>query len=138
MLAETERALGFKLPVEYAAFLRTSNGGYPTPSDVATPSFPGSSDTTIGAFYSIDAAADYNDLMSRYRLWITDCPPQLLPVAYDDGGSEFCISLDGHDIGSIFYWDYYREEHNVDTNYPNIYPIAAGFDEFLASVTRMD
>lgn len=137
MLARAEARLGFKLPGNYIAFLRVSNGGRPIPDIVPTSSFPGSAATDLRQFYSIDATLDCYDLVKGYEVWLRDSPANLLPIACDSGGSVFCLSVRSDDIGKVYYWDWHREQHPVRTRYPWIYPIADSLEEFLDSFREL-
>ncbi len=74
---------------------------------------------------------DCYDLVSSYETWINDSPVNLLPIACDSGGSEFCLSIYGDDAGKVYYWDWYREPHPVQTHYPWIYLVADSLEQFL-------
>ena len=132
-ILKLERALGFALPEEYRVFLIQNNGGRAHPDAVPTPSFPGSAASSLKVFYGIGTAIQSEDLLRRYGVWIEDCPRHLLPIACDDGGSQYCLSLSGSDRGCVYYWDYYREAHSVKTKYPFTYLLAKSFEEFLES-----
>lgn len=131
MLSDCQRSLGFSLPDCYAVFLRTNNGGVPTPNTVDTPSFPPSSCTDVRCFFGVHAYLNAADLVWNYGVWKRDSPAKLLPIADDSGGSTFCMSLSDDDAGRIYYWDWYRTVCPTRTRYPFIYPIANSLEEFL-------
>lgn len=135
---EFELELGYALPETYREFLLAWNGGSPTPAHMRTPSFPGSSATHVRVLYGLGRVSSAEDLRWCRRLWIQDCPKTLLSIGDDDGGSEFCLSLQGPDIGQVYYWDYYREIHPVETRYPWTYWVASSFDEFLNKLTILE
>jgi hypothetical protein len=129
-----ESEVGYGLPKGYRSFLLRHNGGRPVPNIMPTPRFPGSAESTVQVFYGLDTELECEELMWSYRLWIEDCPKNLLPIACDDGDNQFCVSLAGSDLGNVYYWDYYREVHAVSTRYPWTYLIANSFEEFLESI----
>jgi hypothetical protein len=88
----------------------------------------------VQAFFGVNASIQSEDLAWNYGIWVRDSPPNLLPIAGDSGGSVFCLSVYGDDVGKVYYWDYYREPHPVRTRYPWIYPVADSLEDFLNSL----
>jgi hypothetical protein len=129
VLAEHERAWGFKLPADYRAFLLRYNGGYPDP-DVFRfkDSTKGSS---VDRFLGIHGR-EHNNLLTYLKLYEGRVPANLFPVAHDPGGNLILVSTSGPDFGRIYFWDHELEaDEGEEPGYSNVTPIADGFDDFV-------
>lgn len=118
-----EERLGWPLPEEYRRFLLENNGGRPTPDVIDINGLPGGS-TDVQVFFGLDRSVkssglDWNLEMLRGRI-----DERLLPIACDSGGSVFCLSLHGIDLGCIIYCDFVESKVSY-------YRVAPSFSAFL-------
>ena len=145
-----ENDLNVKLPESYIRFLLQYNGGRPTPDCYP---IEGTEVGCIGNFggihffYWIDGPEDATekikrcyDIKSSCEVYNRRMPPNLLPIACDDGDNQICLSLYGNDAGWIWYWDHEQEKIPPDWNYDlpshvpdysNCYKIAESFQAFI-------
>jgi hypothetical protein len=108
-LEALRRDVGLALPDDYLAFLREHNGGYVRPNVVAD-----HDDLAVRAFLSAGPTPNEN-LNSVQKMreafspggWSDyDLPASMLPVAMDDLGNYYLLSLSELDPGSVWFWDH--------------------------------
>lgn len=126
-----ERDLGGRLPDPYRQFLLRTNGGRP-PRERDTVDVEGlsGSPTGIQVFYRLGGAVKSSELTWNRETLSERIPDNLLAIASDSFGSDFCISLKGEDRGAIYFCDLQSVWGNHDA-VPNFYPVAPDFDTFL-------
>ena len=130
-----EAKLGFSFPEQYQKFLLTHNGGRPTP-DVFRFVREGSSysESMVDWFLAIHTR-DFNDFETYFDIYKIDqvrLPTELVPIASDPGGNLICISVNGENLGAVYFWDHDIEED--PPSYANVRLIANSFDEFLGAL----
>lgn len=131
-LVALEHDLGLVLPVAYRAFLQQHNGGYPDPNafERETNNRKGRQLAIVSDFFGIDD-------VRKYRRWHVDrVPRNLLAIARDPGGNMILLSVDGSDVGQVFFWDHDRE--TTPPTYANVYAVAPDFSSFLDALHDPD
>jgi len=145
-IAYLEGEIGHKFPSEYMRFLLDYNGGMPQPDCHDVQNTEG---TNIGSFvgihvfYSIagveakssDQEDDYTIEWS-YSTYQGRIPENFLPIGEDAGGNQICLSLNGEDRGSVWYWDH--EAEIAPPSYRNCYKIADSFQTLLDGLFEYD
>jgi len=138
-ILEFEERMGISLPMPYRLFLLKYNGGSPEPCDFAVPKWE-YQDSLINEFNGI-LPGEYNDLQDHIEILEVRLPKGFIPVAADPGGNAVLLSTEGSTRGRVYFWDHENEpEDGGDdvSDYPNIYPLANSFDEFLDNLRDED
>jgi cell wall assembly regulator SMI1 len=130
-----EHKLGLSLPVEYKNFLLRHNGGRPTPRAFPIVGLELNPFGTIQVFFGIDDPIECCNIDWNYKEHNGRIPPNLLPIACDDGSDLVCLALAGADAGAVFFWDGYDESD--DLGYSNLYLLADSFDEFIKAIQEL-
>lgn len=128
-VAKLEDSLRIKLPPSYRKFLMEYNGGKPAPRRFK---FKGKTrGSSVDRFLGVHNK-DYSNLLKYLKTYNGRIPRNFFPVAYDPGGNLICISVEGADTGSVYFWDHEQEsEEGTLPDYSNVILIADSFDEFL-------
>lgn len=128
-IAAVERRLGVKLPPDYKQFLRTVNGGIPSPSvfDV-----PGWDVVCLDFLYGIGPERDSCDLEYEQEDLEGQVPPGLITVGLEPGGSCLLLRVSEPGIRRVFFFD--RSGFWVGPGGQNIFPVADSFSAFLESL----
>jgi hypothetical protein len=122
-----------RLPPPYRQFLLTQNGGVPSRTHFEAKGIG----YTVSAFYAVVAQEPYDDLAQALSTYYCRVPDDMIPVAYDPYGNQFCVGIEGKRFGKIYFWDLEEESEEEDGEYyENTYQLAASFDEFLAKLTE--
>lgn len=130
-LANLERELGARLPMQYRQFLLKFNGGRPSPDVVDIEGLEGG-ETDVQVFFGIGRPIESSNLIWNKK-WTSDrIPGRMLPVACDSGGSLFCLSLAGADFGKVIYVD--LQFVGEPTQKVTFYMVAENFDAFLGKI----
>ena len=142
-IANLERKLGHKLPIDYERFLLEYNGGNPQPDCHDVQNTEG---TRIGSFIGIEwfygvagGSGKIKEVYSiewNYSVLLGRIPENFLPIGEDAGGNQICISLYGEDKGSIWYWDH--EAEKIPPDYSNCYKVADNFQALLDNLFEYD
>lgn len=120
-----ERRIGRSLPDDYRSFLLRQDGGWMQMNDGAVKEILGVRDD---ASYNASLWRALDTFNERVPNW-------LLPVARDEYGNLYALSLRQQDFGSVWFWDHEEEadegeppsEENIELRAPN-------WDEFLAGL----
>lgn len=98
--AVLEKDLNIKLPNDYAGFLDKYNGGLTYNTTLKS----GRRKDMISGFYGVgDVDKNYGfDGMKSMGVLERYLDKQMLPVAGNMNGDEYCLSLSGEDYGSIY------------------------------------
>lgn len=94
----------------------------------------------LSVFFGVRPGDGY-DLMRNYETYRERIPPNFLPIADDPGGNLICLSIDGDDKGSVYFWDHNEEEIPSDgevAGYSNVYLLARTFSEFINSLQKVE
>lgn len=126
-----EAVIGTPLPTEYRLFLCRYNGGHPEPNcfngfgDNST--FSGSS---IHYFYGIGESSPHVQLVTAFNTLKGRLPKGLIPIADDPYGNQVCITTQGNEIGTVYFWDH-EAEHTPPT-FKNMHKLASSFEKFIS------
>ena len=131
-LSSLEVKYGFKFPAEYREFLLKYNGGRPSLSKFNFMELEGSyTDSLIDRFLSVYEGKydNFEWTLRTVKVVRQRMPSNLVPIASDPFGNLVCISVDGKDLGYIYFWDHEKEEESA--NYNNVFLLARSFNDFL-------
>jgi cell wall assembly regulator SMI1 len=96
---ELQRRVGAPLPADYRGYLAEQNGGRLDNNDEAV-------NTVYGLGDDVPDWANMDDALDAYAGRV---PAWLLPVAEDEYGNVFALSLRPEDNGSVWFWDHEEE-----------------------------
>lgn len=134
-LTRAEERMGCTITATYRDFLLSHNGGRPEPNHFSVYGKNGALYTTsaVDWFFGINTGAYYNSLEQHFAMVREHrVPPNLLPIAGDPGGNLICLSVEGADVGTVYFWDHEEEADDSDPpTYGNVFFIASSFDAFL-------
>jgi hypothetical protein len=131
---KAEEVLGVALPDDYRAFLRTVNGGIPTPGEfeMAEPERPGER-ICIDFFYGLRASRRENDLLYEQEELSdrVDCLPKgFVTIGFDPGSAPYFISTTGKRASAIYFFD---PDGFLDSGRkPRLFVAADSFTDLLA------
>ncbi len=134
-IRELEDRIGIRLPGDYKAFLVKYNGGRPRPRAFPIEGLANNPFGVVLDFFGIDDPVESCNLDWNFEVHRGRVPVNLFPIACDDGGDLICLSLLGHDTGSVLFWDYHNEPS--EPSYENVYKIAASFSEFIGGMREL-
>lgn len=124
MVDRLELRAGGRLPGGYRAYLIEQDGGRLADNDQA-----------VKTIFGVGDVPDWADLWQKLDIYAGRVPPWLLPVANDEYGNLFCLSLRQSDHGSVWFWDHEEEaDENEPTAEDNVAPRAASWSAFLLSL----
>ncbi len=119
------QAIGKRLPGPYRDFLLAHNGGRPEPAVIDIDDCP-SGASVVQMFLGLTGPVESETLLWSWNVFSGRIPERLLPIADDPFGNLFCLSVDGDDLGQVFFLDRYEESESRP------YFVAKDFDEFLS------
>jgi cell wall assembly regulator SMI1 len=125
IIKKVEKELGATFPDAYLNFLLTHNGGKPKINLFPINGDEFDENGIIQKFLGIKDG-EYDDITHRLRVFQNSIPENLLPIAYDPGGNLICLSIQGSDRETVYFWDH---EDNKK------YIIAASFEDFIELLT---
>jgi hypothetical protein len=128
---EFERYLGMSLPEDYRRFLLEHNGGQPTPADFLISAAKGWD--TVDYFLGLKAEEIILSLEEAAKHRKDHLPSNMISIGYDPGHSIICLSIQGADVGNIYFWDADFEVVGAP-DYSNLHQLADSFDEFLSKL----
>jgi len=137
-IKQIEKELGYTLPTDYVDFILHYGGcGF---SDVSYPLIdycPIGDRQLLSICFGILPKDSY-DLLNNYCTFRERIPPNLLPIGGDGMGNLVCLSINGDDKESVYFWQHDAEEivgSNEHQGYPeDIYLSAKSFDQFINSL----
>jgi cell wall assembly regulator SMI1 len=121
-VSRLEQQVGRPLPDAYRSYLLAQDGGR----------LEANSDAVKEIFGIGTDAPDWANMWRKLKVFAGRVPSWLLPVAQDEYGNLFAISLRDQDFGSVWFW-FHEEEANEDEppSEENITQRAPGWTEFL-------
>ncbi len=130
-LSDLEERLGVRLPDAYRDFLLAHNGGRPKPNVFQTQDNTGSS---IDWFLAVHNGPydNFEKYFINYKLTRRAVLGNLIPIGHDPGGNLICLSIQGEDRGSVYFWDH--EKETSPPTYANVHLIADNFAGLLTSL----
>lgn len=93
-----EQRIGRPLPASYRDYLRQQDGGRLDNNDEA-----------VNTVFGLGDVPDWANMWNKLETYRDRVPPWLLPVANDDCGNLFAVSLREEDLGSVWFWDHEEE-----------------------------
>jgi hypothetical protein len=147
-LNAVETTFSIKLPFRYREFLLANNGGKPNPrlyrpnpNKYSAFLFEGTDspdgDFLLDYFFSVGygvEAVRFEWAFASFKIEHQWVPEYMTPIAMKLDGSLILIDLREDDEHGIYAWDWSRnegDEPEVPGVFPNVYPIATNFDEFI-------
>lgn len=130
-IGECEKELGVKFPDDYKQFLRTHNGGTPSPQQLDIPNTKHA--VLLDFLYGILGGTESGDLVYEYQVHKRDLPPGFIPIGHDPGGSPFLLATTGEHRGKVYFWDrthFFKESSASE----NTYWLADSFTDLLNSL----
>ncbi|MBF5007664.1 SMI1/KNR4 family protein [Diaphorobacter caeni] len=123
-----------KIPVDYAEFLKTQNGGRPHPSRCrGNDGHIYVVNDLLALSFNLRFYANVLNFMGIYRNRI---PDRSLPIGSSPNGDVFLLSLRNDDFGAVLYWLHELEaEENGSEHFGNVKKVANSFTDFLAQYT---
>jgi hypothetical protein len=100
-----EAKYGLELPSSFRAFLLATNGGRPERDLFALRGLPGNPVGRIHFFFGLNDAVESCNLDWNLDVFQDRIPAGLIPIATTEGADKVCLSVDGMNIGRVFYWD---------------------------------
>lgn len=137
-LSAFEKETGYEMPDQYREFLLKYNGGKPVPKYFKVPGYP-YEQSFVRDLKHLDG--DGVDLRELNDLLKGRLPQGYLAIGTDPGGNSILLSLVSPTKGKIYFFDHENEPDEATDDlkdYPNIYLLAAGFDEFINSLKTED
>ncbi|KUL39289.1 hypothetical protein ADL15_09995 [Actinoplanes awajinensis subsp. mycoplanecinus] len=123
-LARLEERVGRTLPASYRDHLLQQDGGRMD-----------NNDQYLHTVFSVGDVKPIASIFSRLDTFAGRVPEWLLPVARDEGGNLFALSLREKDFGSVWFWDH---EFEADEGEPptedNIRLITSDWATFIQSM----
>jgi cell wall assembly regulator SMI1 len=120
-----EHRIGRSLPDDYRNFLLRQDGGWMQMNDGAVKEILGVRDDASYNASLWQALDTYNERV----------PNWLLPVASDEYGNLYALSLRQEDFGSVWFWDHEEEaDYGEPPSEENIELRAPNWNEFLAAL----
>ncbi|MEK0181796.1 SMI1/KNR4 family protein [Microcoleus anatoxicus] len=136
-----EQRLGMQLPQNYINFLLSHNGGFPEIGGFVYRSEVGNRLGVVNRFLGIHSGKydNLDDYLMLYKEREKRIPSNLIPIANDPGGNLICLSIDGIDLGNVYFWDHdWESEDEAEVNYSNVYCIANSLEEFFQNLRKFD
>lgn len=125
-LNDFEAVNQMKLPEDYRRFLFDSNGG--------KPSFKmnESLSTVVKYILGMHNGDFYASLYKHIDMFKQRIPLSSFPIATDEFGNLFLMSLHPEGYGHIYFWDHESEPKNQDGHFvDNCHFVAHSFSEFI-------
>ncbi|MEG3895990.1 MULTISPECIES: SMI1/KNR4 family protein [unclassified Microcoleus] len=136
-----EERLGMQLPQNYINFLLSHNGGFPEIGGFVYRSEAANRLGVVNRFLGIHSGKydNLDDYLMLYKEREKRIPSNLIPIANDPGGNLICLSIDGSDLGNVYFWDHdWESEDEAEVNYSNVYCIANSLEEFFQNLRKFD
>lgn len=134
-LDDLERKYQFSLPEEYRNFLRTNNGGHPTPEAFSARYNDGSErESIIDYFFEVGTKGPYIIDSTINNLQVLDqrISRDVIPIANTPFGDLICLGVKGKAAGKVFFWNLEDDEDNAPVE--DLGLIANSFQEFIDSL----
>lgn len=132
-LLKFEAEIGHRLPPDYRAILKLTNGGVFKTWVTREPDVPIEWISDCGAkdYFGIDVGKDYLDLREVRLMMSTRIPERFLPIA-DSDGQLICIAIHGPQTGQIFVYDFIEQATKPPEK--NMYFVAKSFRDYLSKL----
>jgi cell wall assembly regulator SMI1 len=122
LVARLEERIGQALPPEYRNYLLAQDGGRLDNNNLS-----------VNTIFGLGDVPDWASLWGVLDTYRDRVPGWLLPVADDDGGNLYAVSLRAEDFGSVWFWDHEGEPEYEDdpATEDNIELVVSGWVRFL-------
>jgi cell wall assembly regulator SMI1 len=116
LLDRLEQRIGRPLPASYRDYLLRQDGGRLESNDGA-----------VNTVFGVGNVKDWASIWRALAAFDQRVPAWLLPVARDECGNLFAVSLRDEDLGSVWFWDHEEEadedeppsEDNIERRAPD-------------------
>lgn len=124
-VARLELQVGVALPGDYKQHALSTGGGRMQANTQA-----------VQTIFSLsDAAPDWARMSEAVETFQYRVPEWLVPVARDEYGNLFALSVRGNDLGAVWFWDHEEEaDEGEPPSTDNISRVAAGWTQFLGAL----
>jgi cell wall assembly regulator SMI1 len=123
-----EEQAGHRLPDDYRDYLLRQDGGRLVSNNQA-----------VKYVFGVGDVPDYESMWANLQVYEGRVPPWLLPVASDEYGNLFAVSLRESDLGSVWFWDHEQEaDEGEPPTEDNIELRAPSWTEFLESLQPVE
>ena len=124
------------IPEDYQEFLRAKNGGTPTPELIFKFSSADDDGWIISNFTSIKCQKGQLSIDLQVEAWGLDYGPSFIPIADDEMGNYFLLSVAPESFGLI----YYRDHELTDEDNPmlGLTFLAQTFTDFIQRLHDTD
>lgn len=129
-----EKRLRVKLPADYKRFIRTTNGGRPTPDSFLVGDRGAA---LVAILYGVGPERSPGDLeyeQGEATQW-DPLPPGCVAIGHDPGGNTLLLSTLGAAAGHVLFWD--RNGLWVREDGQNTFPVADSFTTFVESLREL-
>ncbi len=121
LVARLEAQIGQALPSEYRNYLLAQDGGRLD-----------NNDRHVNTIFGLGEVPEWASMWRKVKTYESRVPAWLLPVAYDDGGNLYAVSLRPEDFGSVWFWDHEEEaDEGEPPSEDNIELVSKDWDGFL-------
>ncbi|TKI54126.1 SMI1/KNR4 family protein [Brevibacillus antibioticus] len=132
-----EKRNNIKLPIDYKEFLLKHNGGKPSVRRFVTQD--GKITSSIMMFFPLTKQVEMN-LEDKYKMYNISriVPSNFLPIGIDPADSLICLSVNGNDVGKVYFcdMDYFEEDKELKEEF--IVVIAENFTDFTSKLFVSD
>ena len=104
------------IPEDYRAFLRVNNGGTPTPELIFKRSPSDDDGWNVANFTSIQCEKGHLGIDLQIEAWRLDYGLSFAPIADDEMGNYFLLSVAPESFG----WIYFRDHELADSDDPSV------------------
>lgn len=120
-----EQRIGHELPPDYRNYLLTRDGGRLQDNDQA-----------LKVVFGVrEDAPDWAKMFNKLDVFHGRHPDWLVPVAQDEYGNLFALSVRDQDYGSVWFWDHEEEaDEDEPPSEDNIELRASSWTEFMLSL----
>jgi hypothetical protein len=136
-----ENKTDINIPLNYKEFLLKNNGGYPKKRGFLYRVQTNGRRAVVNKFLGIHDGENNNlyKYLITYKIREKRLPSNLIPIANDPGGNLICLSINGEDVGKVYFWDHDLEaEEGQEPDYSNVYFIADCIEDFLKDLRNFD
>ncbi len=121
LVERLEARIGTSLPPEYREYLLAQDGGRLASNDGA-----------VKNIFGLDDVPEWASMWENLDVYNGRVPSWLLPVADDEYGNLYAISVRPADFGSVWFWDHEEEaDEGEPASEENISLKAASWSGFL-------
>lgn len=122
-----EQRIGRALPPSYRNHLLQHDGGRMD-----------NNNRYLHTVFSVGAVKPIASIFSRLDTFAGRVPDWLLPVARDEGGNLFALSLRDTDYGSVWFWDHeYEAYEGEEPTEDNITRVSEDWETFMQSLNPL-